>query len=114
MISFECKNGRTKFEMQGSGVDITTDVMVLIHRVYEGFAETSEKTAEIFKKCITESIEVCFEPEKALLDKIDLLKCKPKDNEGLTAEEKKINEVIDSLKVVKTLLSELEELHNED
>ena len=59
-MRIEIGDGKEVIKLKGSPADITSDVIYLVHRVYELLKENDEWAGEIFKDCITSSIDLAF------------------------------------------------------
>ena len=54
MISIETRDGESKkFVLDGTPIELTADICVIIRAVYTALANDSEDVADVFKKCLT-------------------------------------------------------------
>lgn len=104
MVSYKNDKGKTSFNMSGTGLEITSDVMYFIYKVYDAFKSSDENAAEAFKDMVKNNIDICFNPEDALNKLADEIKDKAED-------ENKVDKLILKLKEIN---EELEEILNED
>lgn len=76
-MKIEIGEGKESIKLKGSSADITSDVIYLVHRVYELLRENDEWAGEMFKDCITSSIDLAFTttPEELSEACAEHLKC---------------------------------------
>ena len=74
MISFKTENGQVELQLDGSGLDITAEVMMMVHTVYEAFKERDEDVAEMFKEAFLENAENIFDSDQEREAKVNKAK----------------------------------------
>lgn len=71
MLKFDTENGVIKMaQMRGNIAEVTSDVMTVIHTVYEEIGKHDEAMGKEFKRLMTENVNLCFATDEELDQKL--------------------------------------------
>ena len=105
MIKVELNRGVFEsLELNGSIVELTADMMMLMRTMYEELKEMNESKAELFKTSIERNVGIAFKTSKEIVEetKKNIEKAKKESEE----KEDKFDKLLDKLDEVSKLLNE--------
>lgn len=104
MIKVELNRGVfDSLELKGSVVELTADMMLIMHTMYEEMKEMNENKAELFKTSIERNVGMAFKTSKEIVEetKKNIEEAKKESEE----KDDKFNKLLDKLDEVSELLN---------